>query len=95
MENLECRRKTTFTIEPNTLAMRDTYRTRVYQSKVGRCTRYLERKTLRTMEYKYGQRDREDDAGHYGESFVRENYDYMKFRHYERIICLNEERLYG
>ena len=47
------------------------------------------------MESKYGQRDREDDARHYGESFVRENYDYVKVRYYERIICLNEERLDG
>ena len=47
------------------------------------------------MESKYGQQDREDNAGHYGESFVRENYDYVKVCYYERIICLNEKRLCG
>ena len=47
------------------------------------------------MESKYRKQDREDDTGHYGESFVRENYDYMKVHHYEQIICLNEEWLCG
>ena len=47
------------------------------------------------MESKYGQWDREDGAGHYEESFARENYDYVKVCYYERIICLNEEWLYG
>ena len=47
------------------------------------------------MVSKYWQQDHEDDTGHYGESFVREKYDYMKVRHYEQIICLNEERLCG
>ena len=47
------------------------------------------------MESKYGQHDREEDTEHYGESFVRENYDYVKVYYYKRIICLNEEWLCG
>ena len=47
------------------------------------------------MESKYGQQDRKDDVGHYGESFVRENYDYVKVRYNQWIICLKEERLCG
>ena len=50
----------------------------VHQSKSGQCTQYLERRTLRTMESKYGQWDREDGAGHYEENFAREKYDYVK-----------------
>ena len=49
----------------------DTHRTRVYQSKVGRCTRYFERTALHTIESRYGQRDREDGTEHYDESFAR------------------------
>ena len=63
--------------------MGDMHRTRVYQSKIGHCTRYLERKTLRAMESRFGQRDREDGAGHYDKNFDRENHHYVKVRHYK------------
>ena len=59
------------------------YGTRVYQSKIRRHTRYLERKTLCAMESKYKQRDRKDGAGHYDENFARENHHYVKVRHYK------------
>ena len=63
--------------------MGDVHGTRVHQSKIGRYTWYLERRTLHTIESRYGQRDREDGAGYYDESFTRENHDYVKVRHYE------------
>ena len=59
------------------------YGTIVYQSKIGRHTWYLERKTLRAMESRYEQQDREDGVGHYDKNFARENHHYMKVFHYE------------
>ena len=68
--------------------MGDVHGMRVHQSKIGRCTRYLERSNLHTIESKYGQRDRKDGARHYEESFARENYDYVKVRHYENGLYI-------
>ena len=56
-ENSECHEKVIFITKPNASTMGDTHRMRVYQSKTGHRTRYLERRTLRTQSLNMSDED--------------------------------------